>query len=102
MKEPSKEPEKEISFQELIEASSSMSKKLSYSSSGVHSSTSTVKTMEQLTDNQVDNYMRKKRVVSFKRKSSSSKYKGVLFVKSQQKWRAQICTKVVFNVSYIL
>mmetsp|Transcript_9349 Transcript_9349/g.10852 ORF Transcript_9349/g.10852 Transcript_9349/m.10852 type:complete len:394 (-) Transcript_9349:196-1377(-) len=32
-------------------------------------------------------------LVSFKRKKSSSKYKGVLFVKSQKKWRAQICLK---------
>lgn len=31
------------------------------------------------------------RLVSFKRKVSSSKYKGVLYVKSQSKWRAQVC-----------
>ena len=31
--------------------------------------------------------------VSFKRKRSSSQYKGVMFIKRQNKWRAQICLK---------
>lgn len=36
---------------------------------------------------------RRSDVQCFKRKGSTSKYKGVLFVKSQRKWRAQLCLK---------
>lgn len=35
--------------------------------------------------------VKKPKLISFKRKKGSSKYKGVLYVKSQCKWRAQIC-----------
>ena len=30
-------------------------------------------------------------LISFKRKNSSSQYLGVMYIKSQDKWRAQIC-----------
>lgn len=31
------------------------------------------------------------KLISFKRKRSTSIFKGVMFVKSQKKWRAQVC-----------
>lgn len=35
-----------------------------------------------------------KKIISFKRPSASSIYKGVMFIKYQQKWRAQFCHSV--------
>ena len=39
----------------------------------------------------LDNDLDDNRVISFKRKKSSSRFKGVLYVKRQRKWRAQLC-----------
>lgn len=70
---------------------------------GIQQSTSRVtkrkfslKIKEENDDSQIEetNILVKKKgpkLISFKRKKGSSRFKGVLFVKSQSKWRAQMC-----------